>query len=310
VVLRTKPQFVWNKQDMLWIMHDDAGNPVFAMNRAYSLSIGNAGSASYLLEAIDAYQDSANGPQFSYTRAVDTNPTIIASDPDGGVLYQVHWPSSLSEGDGGIILTRNIILYCDADHGWHFLLEGPTTARGIHGAYEYFSQCLLVEAARIGHVFKHVGHHQPYVRQGYLGMDITMPDQGLSIRLRLTLLSTDNWEVTGSRPNGVDTQSMTVRQRLVPATDSDNASPVPVFKPQGPHFVIVSKAQTLPEFIDGLSNCSDCDEFDDVDTPAGVQNIATILRQANPTLTDKLTVGEKIVVPDQLFGIYPGDPSP
>jgi hypothetical protein len=143
LVLRTKPQFVWNKQDMLWIMHDDAGNPVFAMNRAYSLSIGNAGSASYLLEAIDAYQDSANGPQFSYTRAVDTNPTIIASDPDGGVLYQVHWPSSLSEGDGGIILTRNIILYCDADHGWHFLLEGPTTARGIQGAYEYFSQCDL-----------------------------------------------------------------------------------------------------------------------------------------------------------------------
>jgi hypothetical protein len=222
----------------------------------------------------------------------------------------VHWPSSLSEGDGGIILTRNIILYCDADHGWHFLLEGPTTARGIHGAYEYFSQSLLVNAAWIGHFSKHVGHHRPYIHPWHLGMDVTMPDQGLSVVLRFTLLSKENWGVPGARPNGSDTQSMTVRQELVPATNSENASPEAVFKVHGRHFVIISRAETLAEFIDGLANCSDCGEFDDVDTPEGTQDIATILRQANPTLTDKLTVGEEIVVPDELYGIYPDDLSP
>src|SRR4051794_13307283 len=32
---KTKPRFVWNQCDMLWIEHDEAGKAGFAMNRAY-----------------------------------------------------------------------------------------------------------------------------------------------------------------------------------------------------------------------------------------------------------------------------------
>src|SRR5580700_6125450 len=58
----THPKFIWGRRDLLWIMYDADGKPMFAMNRAYNLQIGKQQAACYLLESHDYCWDDPDGP--------------------------------------------------------------------------------------------------------------------------------------------------------------------------------------------------------------------------------------------------------
>ena len=127
LLAKTKPRFVCEApdtpcaRDLIWIMHDGAGKPVFSMNRAYSLQFGKKDPPQiFLLEAdLEASCDF-----LEYARYVDEKPVIVTRDPKRGVVYRAHWPR-LSEGRGRYDIDRVLYFLCDVEHRWRFIGEGP-----------------------------------------------------------------------------------------------------------------------------------------------------------------------------------------
>lgn len=136
LVKKVRPRFVWNDCDMLWIEHDGAGKPTFAMNRAYRLRVGGH-EAYYLFEAT---RDFISKDNIDYTRRADATPKIIARDPRRGVVYRAVWISPTYDGTGHVQMSRQLFLFCDGQHRWHYIGEGPEEGDGRNSPSEYWSK--------------------------------------------------------------------------------------------------------------------------------------------------------------------------
>ena len=137
LVDKTRPTFVWSGKDcpswahdLLWVTHNVAGKPTFAMNRAYALKVVKGQPAERCL--FDADKD-AQSDWFEYAREVDVSPAILARDPHRGVVYRAVWHSLPNSGTGHIRITRQLFLLCDASHHWRFIGEGPEERTGRYG---------------------------------------------------------------------------------------------------------------------------------------------------------------------------------
>ncbi len=82
--MKTKPRFIWNERDMLWIVHDEHGKPGFAMNHAQELRAENGIVGFYLMEAD---RDFRSEVQVDYTRVCRLEPprTRTRSNPWRGL---------------------------------------------------------------------------------------------------------------------------------------------------------------------------------------------------------------------------------
>jgi hypothetical protein len=142
LVDKTRPEFVWNGKDcpwwahdLLWVTHNAAGKPTFAMNRAYALKLAKVQRTERCL--FDADND-AQSDWFEYAREVDENPAILARDPRRGVVYRAAWHSLPNSGTGHILITRQLFFLCDVRNHWQFIGEGPEERTGRNGLANYY----------------------------------------------------------------------------------------------------------------------------------------------------------------------------
>jgi hypothetical protein len=278
----TKPKLIFGGRDMVWVMHDPAGKPIFAMNRAYDLQIGKDQPACYLLDSNDNYfVDPPDGPTLIYTRFVDAHPIIVARDPVHGVVYQAHWDSAPESGSGAYTDTRNIFLLCDGNHRWHFLTEGPIGTGGRCGYDEHFDDAVSADVQWTS--------------------DPTQP-----VQLFFTLSTTDSWGFDGDMYHNF----MTVRRKVIPgqsdiqgvadAEDPGDFAPGP-FKRQGPYYVIAGKSESLDSFVRRFFHIQIKENANDAKTVALIQSTEAALRTTNPWLATDIVKGETIILPEKMY---------
>jgi len=278
----TRPKFIWGGRNMLWIMHDGAGKPMFAMNRAYALQIGRQQPACYLLESHDYYWDDPDGPTLIYTRFVDEHPLVVARDPSRGVIYQARWDSAPQSGSGAITQTRNIFLLCDGEHRWHLLGEGPIGSGGQCGGDEQINDAVEADSRWTG-------------------------NPAHPVELSFTMLTTDLWDYDGENFH----ESMTVRRRMAPGpVDSSgyakpemavDMSPGP-FKRGGPYYLIASKGELLDSFVRRLCHQDLSGVQSEAKKRTIVESTEASLRKTNPGLSTEIAKGEKIILPEKTYG--------
>jgi hypothetical protein len=123
LVRATKPAFVWNDADMLWIERDEHGRPRFSVNHAYELD----GAESWVL--LDASDDYVAAGLVDYVRE-QTSGQVISTDSHHGSVYLLTWPSRHMTGTGPVDCTRHVLLLCDRKQKWRFIGEGLGTIDG------------------------------------------------------------------------------------------------------------------------------------------------------------------------------------
>jgi hypothetical protein len=123
LVRTTRPTFVWNDSDMLWVERDDQGKPRFSLNHAYELD----GLRGWVL--LDARGDYVAEGLVDYLRE-QTAGQVISADPHHGSVYLLNWSSHHMTGTGPVDCTREILLLCDRKQKWHFIGEGVGTIDG------------------------------------------------------------------------------------------------------------------------------------------------------------------------------------
>jgi hypothetical protein len=278
----TKPKIVFGGRDMIWVMHDPAGKPIFAMNRAYDMQIGKEQPGCYLFDSNDSYYtDPPDDTVLVYTRFVDTHPIVVARDLDRGVVYQARWDSAPQSGSGAFTDTRNIFLLCDGSHHWHFLAEGPIGTRGRCGYDERFDDSVSADAQ--------------------WPSDPNQPAQ-----LSFTLSTTDSWGYDGDAYH----EFMTVRRKMTPgqvdnpdfvdpADTADNS--LRPFKRQGPYYVIAAKSESLDSFVRRFFHNEIKENNNQPKTAALLQSTETSLRASNPWLSTSIVKGETIILPEKMY---------
>ncbi len=277
----TRPKFIWGGRDMLWIMHDGAGKPMFAMNRAYDLKIGTQQPAWFLLESHDYWWDDPDGPMLIYTRFVDAHPLVVVRDPTRGVIYQARWDSAPQSGSGAITQTRNIFLLCDGEHRWHLLGEGPIGSRGQCGGDEQINDAVEADARWAG-------------------------NPAHPVELSFTMLTTDLWDYDGENFH----ESMTVRRRMAlgPVDSSGYSNPEAVadtspgpFKRQGAYYVIASKRESLDSFVRRFCRLDLLGMKDESQKRTFVESTEAAIRKTNPGLSAAIASGQAIVLPEKMY---------
>jgi len=129
LVDRTRPTFAWGDGDMLWVMSDVHGKPLFALNHAYQLDDPSRPGAWVLFDASASYVP--NG-LVEYTRQV-TPGRVLAHDRQHGTVYLVSWNSRERTGTGIVGASRQILLWRDRAGDWKFVGEAPAILRGQSG---------------------------------------------------------------------------------------------------------------------------------------------------------------------------------
>lgn len=133
LVGRAKPTFAWSASDMLWVMHDGHGRPLFAVNHAYQLDGSSRPGPWVLFDADPSYVP--NG-LVEYTREL-TPGQLLAKDRRGDKVYLITWDSREKTGTGLVGCTRQILLLCDREGVWRFIGEAPPVISGQSGPRKF-----------------------------------------------------------------------------------------------------------------------------------------------------------------------------
>jgi hypothetical protein len=263
-------------------MHDAAGKPMFAMNRAYDLQIGKQRRGCYLLESHDYCWDDPDVPMLIYTRYEDAHPLVVERDLSRSVIYQARWDSAPQSGSGGITQTRNIFLLCDGEHRWHLLGEGPIGSGGQCGGDEQINDAAEADAQWAG-------------------------NPAHPVELSFTMLTTDLWDYDCEKFN----ESMTVRRKMVPGPVDPSGysnpevaadlSPGP-FKRQGPYYMIASKNESLDSFVRRFCHIDLSGAQREAQKRAFVESAEASLRKSNPRLSSEIATGQTIILPQKMYG--------
>ena len=267
LVERTTPRFTWDApqeplgaHDLLWVLHNRAGKPIFAMNRAYRLRLAKDRPAESFLLGADA---GAWSDWIDYAREVDEKPAVIARDPQRGVVYQAVWHSLPNTGTGHIEIERQVFLLCDGRHRWHLIGEGPCSKRGRNGLRAYGS--IVDSQAR------------------------WTDDPAAPVEVRCTERMTDYCIVEGNNASPVpdlETRHDATLKGTLPATlQWDDA-----------RYVVVEKPESLESLALRVAgwNTLYLEESDAESRRSRVRAVADLLRESNPGLPALIPAGTTV----------------
>lgn len=148
LIQKTKPNFVWNGRDMMWVENDKNGQPEFILDEAYIYQPTNQPLRWVLLDTRDAPFDEWYGAVMGNNlHGVATlHPTVPVADNDAGVMgdyavikstnprfgtvYEIGWQKLMANGTCLCNFNRRIYVLKDGQDRWHFLGEGPAAGSG------------------------------------------------------------------------------------------------------------------------------------------------------------------------------------
>jgi hypothetical protein len=285
MVRQTKPDFVWNGTDMLWITQDASGKLGFTMDHAYTVQLTGRRDKTCCLFDCDGYalgNEGCDGPAYPFTHESDAKPVKAAHDLKWGTVYQARWRDVGDMGSGCNRDTRNIFLLCDNAQHWRFLGDGPIANSHQDGASDSTVDTVRADVRWTG-------------------------DAANPAELSFTLLSAHAWE-----PDLRTTISLTVRRKMVltPGHSLLNAYERDSYRQEGPYYVIAAKSEPLPSFAAKVTHCWGLDlgvwglTYGDAKLTAGTtlinKEIENSLLRIDPSLAGGIKAGAKIVMPDKL----------
>ncbi|MGA2233219.1 MAG: hypothetical protein ABSH22_20140 [Tepidisphaeraceae bacterium] len=283
MVRQTKPDFVWNGADMLWITHDASGKPGFTMDHAYMVELTGQSKKTCCLFSCDGYAlAGGDGPEYPFTFESAAQSEKIAQDSKWGAVYQARWPSVGDMGSGCDRDTRNIFLLCDAKNQWHLLGDGPFANSHQNGSGDSTVETVKADVRWTG------GAAHP-------------------AELSFTLLIARNWDWDPQTSFSMIIDcKLTTKPENKPFDEGDRGS----FMVQGHHYVIADKSESLAAFAQKIARCAELDYrgiVADQRQKEIYRAVEMALIQIDPSLAGGVTAGAKIILPDKLFGPGYGD---
>src|SRR5690242_6621280 len=151
LIEKTKPAFVWNGRDMMWVEKDKNGQPEFILDEAYIYQPTYQPPRWVLLDTQDAPFDEWYGavmgnnlhgvaPLHRTVPVADNDAGVIgdyavikSANPRFGTVYEIGWQKLMANGTCLCEFNRRLYILHDRKDRWHFLGEGPAEGHGHNG---------------------------------------------------------------------------------------------------------------------------------------------------------------------------------